>query len=148
VRRSEQLTEFRGAPLRTGLAGARFGRPGLLALGEAAAMTYPATGEGIGKAMESGLLAARLVQDVAGGSRSADGLHDVYESEFRQRFGPRYSGYGVAEAWSARPWLLNLLIRRAASGSFVRGQLESLVAEQGHPRDLFSAKGLVTAVFR
>ena len=42
VAQSEALTEFRGAPLRTGLHGATLGRPGLLALGDAAAMTYPA----------------------------------------------------------------------------------------------------------
>jgi flavin-dependent dehydrogenase len=47
VRTSRQLTEFRGAAAH-GLIGAEFGRPGLLVLGDAAAMTYP------GQARESG----------------------------------------------------------------------------------------------
>jgi geranylgeranyl reductase family protein len=148
VRRSVPLTEFRGAPLRTGLAGARFGRPGLLALGEAVAMTYPATGEGIGKAMESGLLAADLAGQALAGHGQLEDVHRAYESEFRRRFEPRYRAYRVAEAWLSRPWLLNLLARRAEAGCFVRTELEGLVSERGDPRHLFSATGLATALFR
>jgi geranylgeranyl reductase family protein len=148
VGRSQAITEFRGAPLRTGLVAARFGRPGLLALGEAAATTYPATGEGIGKAMESGLLAARLAADALSGHGGLSAVHRAYEAEFRRRFGPRYRAYGVAEAWTAYPWLLNLLARRAAAGRFVRRELEALVSEEGNPSRLFSARGLATAIFR
>ncbi|MCK7491103.1 MAG: hypothetical protein MZW92_04575 [Comamonadaceae bacterium] len=41
--------------------GARWSRPGLLVTGEAAGSTYAFTGEGIGKAMETGLLAAEAL---------------------------------------------------------------------------------------
>ena len=50
--------ELKGAPLRCTLEGARFSRPGLLVTGEAAGTTYSFTGEGIGKALETGILAA------------------------------------------------------------------------------------------
>jgi hypothetical protein len=50
--------ELKGAPLRCTLEGARFSRPGLMVIGEAAGSTYDFTGEGIGKAMQTGLLAA------------------------------------------------------------------------------------------
>ncbi len=147
VAQSTQVTELRGAPLRTGLAGACFGRPGLLAIGESAAMTYPATGEGIGKAMESGLLAAALVTTALTNGRSLDGLHDEYETEFRSRFLRRYQAYRVGEACTAHPWLVNFLTRRANSGSFVRRELESLIAERGDPLRLLSLRGLVSATF-
>jgi flavin-dependent dehydrogenase len=147
VAKSEQLTEFRGAPLRTGLAGACFGRPGLLAIGESAAMTYPGTGEGIGKAMESGLLAAGLVKEALAGRRPLGRVHDEYETEFRYRFGRRYQAYGVAQACTTRAWLVNFLIWRANAGTFVRRELESLIAERGDPLRLLSLKGLVTAAF-
>jgi flavin-dependent dehydrogenase len=147
VRQSAPLTEFKGAPMRTGLAAGPLGKPGLLVVGEAAATTYPATGEGIGKAMESGLLAARLVSDAIAGRRSAADLHQAYESEFREQFFPRYRAYGVAQAWSSHPWMLNILARRAHAGSFVRTELESLIAEQDDPSRLFSAKGLLTLLF-
>jgi menaquinone-9 beta-reductase len=53
--------EIKGAPLRCSLQGARWSRPGLLVTGEAAGSTYALTGEGIGKAMETGLLAAEAI---------------------------------------------------------------------------------------
>jgi geranylgeranyl reductase family protein len=148
VRQSTPLTEFRGAPLRTGLAGACFGRPGLLALGEVVAMTYPATGEGIGKAMESGLIAAEFVAEAAAGRRAHDRLHEAYEAEFRRRFASRYAAYRKAEDWVSSAWLLNLLAWRANSGQFARRQLESLIAEQGAAERLFSRKGLLAAIFQ
>ena len=52
------VTPYQGAPLRTGLRwGSQFSRPGLVIIGEAAGRNA-LTGEGIGKAMESGILAA------------------------------------------------------------------------------------------
>ena len=52
------LGPMKGAPLRCTLEGARFTRPGLLVTGEAAGSTYAFTGEGIGKALETGIHAA------------------------------------------------------------------------------------------
>ena len=144
--RSEPLTEFRGAPLRVGLQRATLGRPGLLVLGDAAAMTYPATGEGIGKAMESGLLAARLVGDSLRGGGDPKSVYRAYDSEFRRKFAARYQAYWTAQAWTSRPWLLNLLASRANAGGFVRRELETLIAETGNPLRLFSVGGVVRAI--
>jgi hypothetical protein len=44
--------------------------------------------------------------------------------------------------------LLNLLARRANAGRYVKAELEALVAEQGDASDLFSATGLLKALFR
>jgi geranylgeranyl reductase family protein len=143
---SDSLTEFRGAPLRIGLQGATLGRPGLLVLGDAAAMTYPATGEGIGKAMESGLLAARLVADSLRRAHDPESVHRAYDFEFRRQFATRYQAYWTAQSWSSRPWLLNLLASRANRGRFVRRELEALIAETGNPARLFSVRGLIEAV--
>jgi flavin-dependent dehydrogenase len=147
VRGSAQVAEFRGAPLRTGLSGACFGKPGLLAIGESAAMTYPGTGEGIGKAMESGLLAARMIVDrIASGDQAID-VHAAYEAEFRARYGRRYKAYAVAQACSSHPWLVNYLTWRANAGRFVQRELQALVTERGDATTLFSIRGLITSLF-
>jgi geranylgeranyl reductase family protein len=143
-----QLTPFRGAPLRTNLTAAQFGRPGLLVIGEAAAVTYPATGEGIGKAMESALLAAGLAIDALAGRRSIDQLHIGYGGQFRRRFLDRYNAYDIGQSCAARPWLINVLARRANAGTFVRGELEALMAERGNAAALLSIRGLLTALVR
>lgn len=140
---SREVVPFRGAPLRTGLTGAEFGRPGLLVVGEAAAATYPATGEGIGKAMESGILAAQMLLE-RGDATAA--LHEAYGAEFRRRFVPRYRAYAVAQRWASSPLMLNLLAWRANAGRFVRQELEALVDERGDASALFSPTGLFKAL--
>jgi menaquinone-9 beta-reductase len=146
IRHSRLVREFRGAPIRSGLHQELFGRPGLLAAGEAVATTYAATGEGIGKAMESGILAAELIRDVLGGRRSANGLEHAYRRRFQRRYFDRYRAYRVAQRWAGRPMLLNLLARRANRGTFVQAELEALVAERGNATALFSAPGLLKAL--
>jgi len=148
VRASTQLSPFKGAPLRTGLIGAQFGRPGLLAVGEAASMTYSATGEGIGKALESGLLSAAMAAECLAGERSVDTLHEEYGQEVRRLFLFRYKAYAVAQAWAAYPLILNILAARAAAGRFARAELEALIAERGDARRLFSKTGLLSALVR
>ena len=56
---AEPGEELKGAPLRCSLEGARLEAPGVLVTGEAAGSTYAFTGEGIGKAMETGAACRR-----------------------------------------------------------------------------------------
>jgi flavin-dependent dehydrogenase len=146
LRSATLIRAFRGAPLRTSLLGGSFGRPGLLAVGEASSLTYAATGEGIGKAMESGMLAAGYAEEALAGARPIGTLHQEYEREFRARFGLRYRAYAVAQRWAAYPLILSLLASRTNAGTFARGELEDLLAERGNARVLFSKRGLFRAV--
>lgn len=143
---SRPLAPPRGAQVRTSLTGAHFARPGLLVAGEAAGSTYAASGEGIGKAMETGFLAAEVIVDGHRMSRSAQDIASRYARELRDRFALRFAAYDVAQQWSSRPWMLNVLSWRANRGTFVRRQLEALIAETGDPRTLFSPIGLIRAM--
>jgi flavin-dependent dehydrogenase len=96
------LGEFKGAPLRCTLEGARWSRPGLLVTGEAAGSTYAFTGEGIGKAMETGILAAQALL-----AASADNLDDAtlcrgYDAALGA-LKPRFDLYERANRVNARP---------------------------------------------
>ena len=97
------LGELKGAPLRCSLDGALYSRPGMLATGEAIGSTYDFSGEGIGKAMQTGMLAAsRLAKgrdqqlgDAARArrlrgrdSRAAAALRAVPQGQPRQRATP------------------------------------------------------------
>ncbi len=136
----EALGGLRGAPLRTALTGARPGRPGLLAVGEAVGTTYAFSGEGIGKAIASGLLAARLALQAAA---DGPGLAQAYADALAEQFGARHAVYLRAERWLARPAFANLLAARARRSAGVRRLLEALLAETGDPRALFSIPGLL-----
>jgi geranylgeranyl reductase family protein len=146
VSRSRPLTPLMGAPLRTAMTGARLARPGLLVLGEAAGLTYSFSGEGIGKAMESGLLAATLVSAaLSAGRTDLTLLADVYAARLTDQLRDRFRAYKIAQDWLASPALANLLGWRARAGRYARAQMEGLLTETTDPRALFSVRGLVRA---
>jgi menaquinone-9 beta-reductase len=139
--------EFKGAPLRCSLEGARFSRPGLLVTGEAAGSTYAFTGEGIGKAMETGILAAEaLLADTSAADTAADTADDAatraaYESALGA-LKPRFDLYERANKVNEHPWLTDLLIWRANKSERILRRMQGVLEETGNPGNLVSLRGL------
>ena len=138
----ETLGPLKGAPLRCSLEGARYSRPGLLVTGEAAGATYAFTGEGIGKAMETGILAAETI------SEGRDTL--LTDAQVRARYEaallalkPRFALYERANAVSAHPWLVDLLVWRARKSSRILHRMSAVLEEKGNPGNLVSMRGLL-----
>lgn len=137
----------RGAPLRCNLDGAQLHQPGLLVVGEAAGTTFPFSGEGIGKALESGLSAAQAIAaTIRGNADDWNAAGPRYEADFRAMHAARYHAYRRAQSWLAWPAMCNLIARRAGPGSFAAQRLEDMIQERGDPRDLFSIPGLCRTV--
>jgi geranylgeranyl reductase family protein len=141
----EEMTPLRGARLRCGLDGARARGPGnVVAVGEQIGTTFPFTGEGIGKAMETGEMAAEQVALAleAGDPAPLDGYAERLERELR----PRYHGYLVAQRWLGRPWLNDLVSRRMRRGGWMAEAARGIVSETVDPADVFSWRGLLRSV--
>ena len=133
--------DFKGAPLRCSLEGARYSRPGLLVTGEAAGSTYAFTGEGIGKAMETGVLAAEAL--ITGRAQAEP------EASTRQRYEasllalkPRFDLYERANKVNEHPWLTDLLIWRANKSARILRRMQGVLEETGNPGNLVSLRGL------
>lgn len=137
---AQPMTPLAGAPLRTALAGVDLSRPGLLVVGEAAGTTFAFSGEGIGKAMASALLAAECLLDAGGEAPEV-----AYPRRLIAAHGARYAAYDTAQRWLRHPRLCDWLARRARRGRFVGDQLAALLDESGDARRLFSFTGLVRA---
>ena len=136
------LEDIRGARLRCGLEGARLNAgERILAVGEAVGTTYPFTGEGVGKAMETGALAAEAVLRAScpGGPTPVEWYARQVEEELR----PRYRGYQAAQEWFARPLLNDLLAWRARKSPYLRQTAAEMVAEVSDPREAVSFRGLL-----
>jgi len=129
---------LKGAPLRTSLEGARFSRPGLLVTGEAAGSTYAFTGEGIGKAMETGMLAAEAV--LAGRGRDDAAVRADYEARLAA-LKPRFALYERANGINRHPWLTDLVIWRGRRSPRVLRRMSGVLDETSNPGQLLSAKG-------
>lgn len=150
LRGAEPLGDVRGAPLRCALEGAEALAPGLLVAGEALGTTYSLSGEGIGKAMESGRLAARTALLALGAGRFDRATLAHYDRALRAaRFPEKFAQYKTAQRWLSRSWAADLLTWRAQRSSGVRGMLEAILREEAAPSDLMSAGGMLrTLVLR
>jgi geranylgeranyl reductase family protein len=136
--RQVSVTPYQGAPLRTGLKGSQFGKPGLAIIGEAAGTTYALTGEGIGKAMESGMLAAELA--IAADPASIPHIGSEYARTMTERYGQRFRTYDVAQRWNTFPFITDYFARRANESRWVHDRLTRVITEQALPTHVFSVR--------
>jgi geranylgeranyl reductase family protein len=147
MNRSRPLTDVKGAPLRTALTGSALSAPGLLVIGEAAGLTYSFSGEGIGKAMESAMIAADVVLNASpGGPFNSARMAQDYSTRIRSAFTHRFKAYKLAQDWLSRPAIANLVAWRASRSRFVKRQLEGIFQETADPRRLFSAAGVIRSL--
>ncbi|MBS0452943.1 MAG: NAD(P)/FAD-dependent oxidoreductase [Proteobacteria bacterium] len=138
---ADMLEQLKGAPLRCSLGGARTSRPGLLVVGEAAGSTYLFTGEGIGKAMESGMAAAQAI--VQSGSGGGDGsVRAAYEAELAL-LQPRFAAYEMANRFNEYPWMVDLVMWRARRSPALLARLAGVLDETQDPSAFVSAQGLL-----
>ena len=133
--------ELKGAPLRNSLQGATWAAPGVLVTGEAAGSTYSFTGEGIGKAMETGLMAAEALI-----AARDEGLDDATiaqrYTEAVRSLKPKFDLYERGNKVNHYPWLTELLIRRAAASPRIRQRMANLLEERATPAQLITLRGL------
>ena len=132
------LGEIKGAPLRCSLLGARWSRPGLLVAGEAAGSTYAFSGEGIGKAMETGMLAAAALRP---GDGDDDDVRSRYEGSLRA-LKPKFDLYEKASHVNHRPWLADLVLWRARRSPRILRRMSGVLEETQNPGRLFSWRGI------
>src|SRR5262249_8757380 len=138
--------DLKGAPLRCSLDGATLTRPGILVTGEAAGSTYAFSGEGIGKAMETGMLAARALIDAQTTAPTDAAAFDVargpYEAAIAARK-PRFELYERANRVNEHPWLADLLIWRAKRQPRLLQRMAGVLEETSNPGNLVSVRGIL-----
>jgi geranylgeranyl reductase family protein len=117
---AEPPTKVAGFPIRTDFLTAPKVAPGLLAVGEAAGLVNPFTGEGIDYALESAALAAEaIIPALAPGA--APGVLPrralaVYPQALDQRFRGLFLLMAAAQRCAFNPWVFDRLFGRGARG--------------------------------
>ncbi len=142
------IGDIKGAPLRCGLLGAKWSRPGLLGVGEVVGSTYSFTGEGIGKALETGMLAAEALLAGRHGNAFApdDTIRQRYETTLAA-LKPRFDMYETASHVNHRPWLVDLVVWRARKSPRILARMSGMLEETQNPGRLFSWRGLSKLMF-
>jgi flavin-dependent dehydrogenase len=141
------LSDVRGAPLRCSLSGAKPVADGLLLAGETIGTTYALSGEGIGKAMESGRLAAVAAAEALEAGRFDAGTLGSYELALgTANFPAKFAQYEAAQRWIKHSAILNFLTWRAQRSAGLRGMFEALIREELAPDEIFSVGGILKAL--
>ncbi len=143
---AEVISPVAGASLRCGIEREGWiGVGNVLGIGETIGTTYPFTGEGIGKAMETGALAAEVIDEMLRSGRiEAPGRFRGAVEALR----PRYEGYEIAERWLGNAFLNDYVSKRIARSRYLQEQVRRFMAESDNPRNLFRWKSLVMSYFR
>ena len=147
MRYGRVITPLRGDVLRCGLKGSvSYVDNNILVVGEAVGTTLPFTGEGIGKAMESGEIAAGVIHKaIKGGDYNALNEYPVI---LEKRLRPRYFGYEVAEKWLSKGWLNDLIARRVTKSRFLHNAVVGIIREENDPRAVFSMQSILQSFWR
>jgi geranylgeranyl reductase family protein len=141
MRQSDRATALRAATLRYNFEGAYpFVNGPVVAVGETIGTTLPFIGEGIGKAMESGQLAAEAVSRAL----DSDDLSKLsrYHRQIEFEFKTCYQGYRKAGKWLARPRLNDYIIKRFGNSEYAKKILAGVIAKTRNPHDIFCLKGI------
>lgn len=147
MERAEKIGLLRGAPLRCGLRGAVPLAAGpVLAVGETVGATFPFTGEGIGKALHTGELAAQAIHTAltCGDLETLRAYPEALDRELR----PKYWGYEIAEVWIRWPWLIDFMSRRVRKSRHLQRAARGILQETTDPRKIFSATGVLRSLLR
>ncbi len=113
IGRHEPADNPKGYPLRTDFLTARLAAPGLYMVGEAAGLVNPLTGEGIDFALESGELAAELIDIDLRVGRTPVAAATIFARSVRAQFGALFTGIGRVRDLYFQPWVLNRFVRAA-----------------------------------
>lgn len=114
-----------------------------MAVGEAIGVTYPLTGEGIGKSLESAEVAAEVISEADNDFSSQSLLR--YKLLMDSRFGGKYRSYSSAQRWVKYPFVLNFITDRVRKSPVLRRRVEGILAEEQDPTEIFSLWGLLKA---
>jgi geranylgeranyl reductase family protein len=138
---------LRGAVIRCDFNGVfPFTRGPLIMVGETIGTTLPVTFEGIGKAMESGELAAEFVCKAL---TSGDlGILEEYTRQLSNRLKPRYQAYRISQQWIKQSWMLDYIFSRARKSTYLMEGLAGIISETHSPREVFSLPGIIKSFWR
>ncbi len=142
----EMITPVRGGMERCGLKGTRpLVRGNVLVAGEAAGSSSPLTGGGIGKAMETGEIAASVI-DRTLSSGDLERLRE-YPSRLERKLRPRYARYALAERWFGAKWIVDLMVRRVNRSSYLHDAVVRIITDVADPRQEFSLRGILKSMW-
>lgn len=103
---------------------------GFLLTGDAASLIDPFSGEGIGNALYSGMLAAAAIHDATTAQDySAPFLKKAYDDVLYRRLGTELQLSATLQRLCRYPWLFNLVVNKACKSASLRHTISSMFSD-------------------
>lgn len=145
--KGEFVSELKGAPILCNMDGCDlWDQRRILASGESIGTTYGLTGEGIGKAMESGKLAGEAISEAL--STNDPACLTQYPIRIDQHLRGKYRNYRIAESWFAKAWLNDFLCKRLARSPFLLEKFAEFADDRSSVNQFFSLGSLIKSFVR
>jgi geranylgeranyl reductase family protein len=133
---AEWSGKAKGAPLLSAFPRLAVARGNVLAVGEAAGLTRPFSGEGIGPSLRSGMLAARcLLEEGAEPDRS-------YRSRLTRSYARDFTAFRLGERLLRVPGLMDALVRRVEAAPAARARVKAVLSDRTPSSTVLSPFGL------
>lgn len=99
----------------------------VLLAGDAASLVDPFSGEGIGNAMYSGMMAAHAINTaLRAGDFSAAFFREHYDSVVNRRLGEEFKVSGTLQQLCKYPWIFNMVVNKAQKSKTLRESIGSM----------------------
>ena len=119
-----------GWGLPTGSSKTKLSGDNFLLAGDAASLVDPFTGEGIGNALYSGMLAAEVASDaIAQNNFSNQFLNKNYDTVLFRRIGDELKLSNTMQKLASYPWLMNLVINKANRSISLQKTISSMFTD-------------------
>jgi geranylgeranyl reductase family protein len=145
---AEPTGKILGWSLPTGSMWRRNYADGVLLVGDAAGLVDPFTGEGIGNAMTSGMLAAELIYKANLAGRSDAAYLSEYNRQLQGKLAAELKTSTLLQILSGRKYLLNLVIGKAAKSAEIRALISGMIADEKTKEELKSPLFYLRLLFR
>ena len=135
---ARQSGPIKGHPLRTDFSPQRCGNDFILAIGEAAGLVNPVTGEGIDYALESARIAAEAILQNWNGEQPSARISREYRNGLHKRFSYQLRLTHLAQRLFFRQDRLQSVLRRARNGRHLQRVIMDICFAAADPRLVFS----------
>lgn len=140
-------TDPKGAFIRSGLRNyKKFSYSNVLFVGETIASTYPYTGEGIGKALETGILAAVSIQEAL--NKKGRKAAFYYNNSISKKITPMYKPYRMAEHIFVHKYISNFCFSLLYKSERAKLFVSNVLTEKIVPSSFYIFRGILELIFK
>ncbi|MEI6054922.1 MAG: FAD-dependent monooxygenase [Lentisphaerota bacterium] len=140
-------TDPKGAFIRSGLKNyKKFSYSNILFVGETIASTYPYTGEGIGKALETGILASLSIQDAL--NKKGRKAAFYYNKSIAKIIIPMYKPYRMAEHIFVHRYISSFCFKLLYKSKIAQLFVSNVLTEKVVPSSFYIIRGILKLTFK